>query len=80
MPLELFLQVIGSVKKIGDLAESCKHRVCLCDLPDEEFNSLMDMHATGRLSWLVDVIRRLKVNCHFFFHQANKVSHLHICQ
>lgn len=61
MPLELFLQVIGSVKKIGDLAESCKHRVCLCDLPDEEFNSLMDMHATGRLSWLVDVIRRLKL-------------------
>lgn len=61
MPLELFLQVIGSVKKIGDLAESCKHRVCLCDLPDEEFNSLMDMQATGRLSWLVDVIRRLKL-------------------
>lgn len=61
MPLELFLQVIGSVKKIADLAESCKHRVCLRDLPDEEFNSLMDMHATGRLSWLIDVIRRLKL-------------------
>jgi acyl-CoA reductase-like NAD-dependent aldehyde dehydrogenase len=25
----IFLQVIGSVKKIGDLAEICKHRVCL---------------------------------------------------
>ncbi len=48
MPLELFLQVIGSVKKIADLVESCKHPVCLRDLPDEEFNSLMEMHATGR--------------------------------
>eukprot|EP01018_Ginkgo_biloba_P011372 Gb_30476 [translate_table: standard] len=61
MPLELFLQVIGSVKKIGDLAESCRHGVCLCDLPEQEFRSLMDTHATGRLSWLVDVIRRLKL-------------------
>jgi hypothetical protein len=40
-----------------ELTLGAKQRVCLCDLPDEEFNSLMDMHATGRLSWLVEVIR-----------------------
>ncbi|XP_057830258.2 uncharacterized protein LOC131041249 isoform X1 [Cryptomeria japonica] len=61
MPLELFMQVIGSVKKIGDLAENCRLGLCLCDLPEEEFKSLMDTHATGRLSWLIDVIRRLKL-------------------
>ncbi|KAH9323304.1 hypothetical protein KI387_017943, partial [Taxus chinensis] len=61
MPLELFLQVIGSVKKIGDLAESCRLGLCLCDLPEQEFICLMDTQATGRLSWLIDVIRRLKL-------------------
>eukprot|EP00252_Welwitschia_mirabilis_P006392 TRINITY_DN17273_c0_g1_i1.p1 TRINITY_DN17273_c0_g1~~TRINITY_DN17273_c0_g1_i1.p1 ORF type:complete len:1948 (+),score=400.33 TRINITY_DN17273_c0_g1_i1:193-6036(+) len=61
MPLELFLQVIGSVTKIKDLTGYCRQRMHLDDLGEDELRSLMDKHATGRLSWLVDVLRRLKL-------------------
>ncbi|XP_020525318.1 uncharacterized protein LOC18437646 isoform X2 [Amborella trichopoda] len=61
MPIELFLQVIGSVEKFEDLIESCRHRLCLSDLPEKEYKSLMNSQATGRLSRLIDILRRLKL-------------------
>ncbi|XP_051135794.1 uncharacterized protein LOC127254623 isoform X2 [Andrographis paniculata] len=61
MPLELFLQVVGSVKKFEDMVEKCRRGVLLSDLPMEEYKGLMDTRATGRLSWLIDILRRLKL-------------------
>ncbi|RZC49100.1 hypothetical protein C5167_017528 [Papaver somniferum] len=61
MPLELFLQVVGSALKFEDMIESCKRGLCLSDLPVQDYKSLMDTRATGRLSWIVDVLRRLKL-------------------
>ncbi|PIN22319.1 hypothetical protein CDL12_04982 [Handroanthus impetiginosus] len=61
MPLELFLQVIGSAQKFEDMAEKCRNGLLLCDLPVEEYKVLMDTRATGRLSWLIDILRRLKL-------------------
>ncbi|KAF7814065.1 uncharacterized protein G2W53_028034 [Senna tora] len=60
IPVELFLQVVGSTKKYEEMIEKCKMGLRLCDLPVEDYKSLMDTHATGRLSLVVDILRRLK--------------------
>lgn len=59
--VELFLQVVGSTKKYEEMIEKCKMGSCLSDLPPEEYKCLMDTHATGRLSLVIDILRRLKV-------------------
>ncbi|XP_021860398.1 uncharacterized protein [Spinacia oleracea] len=61
MPFELFLQVVGSSLKWTDMIEKCKAGFLLSDFPEEEYKSMMDTRATGRLSWLIDILHRLKV-------------------
>lgn len=61
IPIELFLQVVGCTKKIDDMLEKCKRGLCLSDLSADEYKSLMDTHATGRLSLVIEILRRLKV-------------------
>lgn len=61
MPFELFLQVVGSALKWTDMIEKCKSGLLLSDFSNEEYKNLMDTRATGRLSWLIDILRRLKV-------------------
>ena len=61
MPFELFLQVVGSPLKWTNMIEKCKNGHLLSDFPDEEYRSLMDHRANGRLSWLINILRRLKV-------------------
>ncbi|KAM3324940.1 putative protein isoform X1 [Capsicum chacoense] len=61
MTLELFLQVVGSTQKFEDTVDKCKNGVCLSDLPLLEYKHLMDIQATGRLSSLIDILRRLKL-------------------
>ncbi|XP_027908281.1 uncharacterized protein LOC114167388 isoform X2 [Vigna unguiculata] len=61
MPVELFLQVVGSTKKYEELIEMCKMRLRLSNLPPEEYKCLMDCHAKGRLSLVIDILRRLKL-------------------
>ncbi|XWS12134.1 hypothetical protein CRYUN_Cryun37aG0063800 [Craigia yunnanensis] len=61
IPLELFLQVVGTTLKFDDLIEKCKKGFCLSDLPIQERKLLMDTQATGRLSLLIDILRRLKL-------------------
>lgn len=61
IPIELFLQVAGSTQTYEDMIEKCKRGLCLHDLPVEEYKSLMDTRATGRLSSVIDILRRLKV-------------------
>ncbi|TKY51464.1 B-block binding subunit of TFIIIC [Spatholobus suberectus] len=61
MPVELFLQVVGSTQKYEEMIEKCKMGLRLSDLPPEEYKCLMDAHATGRLSLVIDILRRLKL-------------------
>ncbi|CAN4117294.1 unnamed protein product [Withania somnifera] len=61
MPLELFLQVVGSTQKFEDTIDKCKNGFCLSDLPLLEYKQLMDIQATGRLSSLIDILLRLKL-------------------
>ncbi|XP_061338236.1 uncharacterized protein LOC133285090 isoform X2 [Gastrolobium bilobum] len=61
IPVELFLQVVGSSKKYEEMIEKCKMGLRLSDLPPEEYKCLMDTHATGRLSLVIDILRRLKL-------------------
>ncbi|KAK7282250.1 hypothetical protein RIF29_10882 [Crotalaria pallida] len=61
IPIELFLQVVGSTKKYEVMVEKCKMGLRLSDLPREEFKCLLDTNATGRLSLVVDILRRLKL-------------------
>ncbi|OMO66113.1 B-block binding subunit of TFIIIC [Corchorus olitorius] len=61
IPLELFLQIVGSTLKFDDMIEKCKKGFCLSDLPIQEYKLLMDTQATGRLSLLIDILRRLKL-------------------
>jgi len=61
MPVELFLQVVGSTKKYEEMIEMCKMGLRLADLPLEDYKCLMDGQAKGRLSLVIDILRRLKV-------------------
>ncbi|CAA0814592.1 B-block binding subunit of TFIIIC [Striga hermonthica] len=61
MPLALFLKVVGSAQALEDMIGKCRSGMRLCDLPVEEYKILMDTRATGRLSWLIDILRRLKL-------------------
>ncbi|VVA91652.1 unnamed protein product [Arabis nemorensis] len=61
MPLELFLQVVGTTQKADDMMKKCKQVMRLSELPSEEYKLLMDTLATGRLSMLIDILRRLKL-------------------
>lgn len=61
IPIELFLQVVGSSQKFDDMIEKCKMGLCLSDLSVQDYKSLMDTQATGRLSLVIDILRRLKV-------------------
>ncbi|KAA8541644.1 hypothetical protein F0562_022796 [Nyssa sinensis] len=61
MPLELFLQVVGSTQKFEDMIEKCRIGLRLSDLSEQEYKHLMDTQATGRLSWIIDILRRLKL-------------------
>ena len=62
IPVELFLQVVGSTQKFEEMIEKCKMGLRLYDLSPEEYNCLMDTQATGRLSLVIDILRRLKVH------------------
>ncbi|KAA0067657.1 B-block_TFIIIC domain-containing protein [Cucumis melo var. makuwa] len=61
IPIELFLQVVGSTKNFDDMLEKCKRGLSLADLAPEEYKHLMDANATGRLSLIIDILRRLKL-------------------
>ena len=61
IPVELFLQVVGSTQKYEEMIKKCKMGLRLSDLMPQERKSLMDSQATGRLSLVIDILRRLKV-------------------
>ncbi|XP_043817971.1 uncharacterized protein LOC110626726 isoform X5 [Manihot esculenta] len=61
VPIELFLKVVGTNNKCGDMIAKSKSGLCLSDLPVEEYKQLMDTQATGRLSLIIDILRRLKL-------------------
>ncbi|KAF8768861.1 hypothetical protein HU200_007425 [Digitaria exilis] len=61
MPLELFLQVVGSGKKIDNMITWCRLGKTLSEIPTEEYNQLMDTHAKGRLSRLINILDKLKL-------------------
>lgn len=67
MPLELFLQVVGSAKKIDNMITWCRLGKTLSEIPTEEYNQLMDTHAKGRLSRLVNILDKLKVCTQYSF-------------
>ncbi|KAM0863831.1 hypothetical protein ACQ4PT_044327 [Festuca glaucescens] len=56
MPIELFLQVVGSAKKIDNMITKV-----LSEIPPKEYNQLMDTHAKGRLSRLINILDKLKL-------------------
>uniref|UniRef100_A0ACD5ZHU9 Uncharacterized protein n=1 Tax=Avena sativa TaxID=4498 RepID=A0ACD5ZHU9_AVESA len=56
MPVELFLQVVGSSKKIDNMITKV-----LSEIPTKEYNQLMDTHAKGRLSRLINILDKLKL-------------------
>lgn len=61
MPLELFLQIVGSPKEIDNMVEHCRCGLRLSDLPVQEYKRLMDTMATGRLSSLINILLQLKL-------------------
>lgn len=61
MPLELFLQVVGSNQKSEDVLGESKSGLLLRDLPAEKRNMLLDTRATSRFSLLIAILQRLKV-------------------
>ncbi|GMH18150.1 hypothetical protein Nepgr_019991 [Nepenthes gracilis] len=61
IPLELFLQVVGCSHKLEGMVEKCKSGLLLSDLPKEEYKCMMNTQATARLSWLIDILQRLKL-------------------
>ncbi|KAL6633936.1 hypothetical protein ACP70R_026607 [Stipagrostis hirtigluma subsp. patula] len=61
MPLELFLQVVGSAKKIDNMITKCRLGKTLSEIHTKEYNQLMDNNAKGRLSRLMNILDKLKL-------------------
>ncbi|XP_062087799.1 uncharacterized protein LOC133794533 isoform X2 [Humulus lupulus] len=61
IPIELFLQVVGSTQNFENMIEKCRRGLCLSDLSTQEYKSLMDSRSTERLSSVIDILRRLKL-------------------
>ncbi|URD86352.1 hypothetical protein MUK42_27492 [Musa troglodytarum] len=61
MPLELFLQVVGSPKEIENMVERCKLGLRLSDISISEYKSLFDSRATCRLSNIINILVRMKL-------------------
>ncbi|KAG8079855.1 hypothetical protein GUJ93_ZPchr0007g5497 [Zizania palustris] len=61
MPLELFLQVVGSAKKIDSVITKYSLGETLSEIPTKEYDQLMDTHAKGRLSRLITILDKLKL-------------------
>ncbi|EPS69931.1 hypothetical protein M569_04836 [Genlisea aurea] len=61
IPLGLFSQIIGSLQRSENVDEMYTSDLLLCDIPIEKYRILMDTRATGRLSRLIDILRRLKL-------------------
>ncbi|KAL4310551.1 hypothetical protein GQ457_01G047440 [Hibiscus cannabinus] len=61
IPLELFLQVVGSTVVVDNMKEKFKKGVCLCDLSIQEYNDLNCTSAIRRLSSIVSILQRLKL-------------------
>ncbi|XP_071676455.1 uncharacterized protein [Lolium perenne] len=59
MPLELFLQVVGSAK-IDSIVTKCSGKT-LSEIPTSVYNQLMGTHAKGRLSRLINILDKLKL-------------------
>lgn len=79
MPLDLFLQVIGSTKSTAELEPYINKGQRLCDLPESESSSLLVSHANSRLSWLIDILRRLKVRGIYQDHQILPFFEISYC-
>ncbi|KAL8170314.1 hypothetical protein V2J09_022118 [Rumex salicifolius] len=60
-PLELFIQVLGSVHKHKDIRDRHKVGALLSDLSIDECKELMNSQAMGRFSQIIDILRRLKL-------------------
>jgi general transcription factor 3C polypeptide 1 len=60
MPLELFLQVVGSAK-IDSMVTKFSLGKTLSEIPTNAYNQLMGIHAKGRLSRLINILDKLKV-------------------
>ncbi|ONK81811.1 uncharacterized protein A4U43_C01F33110 [Asparagus officinalis] len=62
MPLELFLQIVGSAKGIDDMVQRCRIGSRLMDLSIPEYKCVLDTHATARLSRIINILLLLKVS------------------
>ncbi|KAK8454171.1 hypothetical protein SEVIR_5G408501v4 [Setaria viridis] len=60
MPLQLFLQVVGSAK-IDSMVTKFSLGKTLSEIPTNVYNQLMDTHAKGRLSRLINILDKLKL-------------------
>ncbi|KAI5020673.1 hypothetical protein ZWY2020_045561 [Hordeum vulgare] len=60
MPLEFFLQVVGSAKIDSSTVTKCCGKT-LSEIPISVYSQLMGTHAKGRLSRLITILNRLKL-------------------
>jgi len=76
MPLQLFLQVVGSTQKADDIMKKYKQVMRLSELPSEEYKLLMDTRVIGILSMLINILRRLKVISIIKWHLKYHISYM----
>lgn len=61
MPLELFVQVVGTKVGVNGLEELCSQHQTLGDLPEDQKNLLFDETSTSRLSDLLGILCRMEL-------------------
>ncbi|GMH32860.1 hypothetical protein BSKO_00694 [Bryopsis sp. KO-2023] len=59
MPMELFLQIVGTTKKLEGLDQLCNQYQTMSELPEERQKEVIDSSSRGRLSDLLDILCRM---------------------
>eukprot|EP00897_Mesotaenium_endlicherianum_P007454 jgi/Mesen1/6737/ME000344S06019 len=62
IPLQLWLHVVGTSAPIPGMEARCSQGCLMGDLSEAELAILADTKAQQRVSWLLDIMRRLKVS------------------
>ena len=61
MPIDLFMQIVGTCMKFEGIKELCGQSKMMCQIPEEKQQEVIDSKSRKRLSELLDILCRMNI-------------------